>query len=608
MQSSLGRWMKEKKRKGKICKHTSFILLFALIKYELDKLGVFMDTFSYILICIVVFIVFVCIKSKHDKNEIYARYQYKNEKEWGQVPLTTYTQEKFQAIKEYYLANRGNYDVDDITWNDVDMDTIYMLMNNTQSSMGEDYLYATLRKLEMSEEKLQERERLISFFQNNPGERDKLQVEFRFMGKLKNLSLYKYINTTESIPTHNPIASIFMASVLVLSLVLMGLSCVTSIPAIYGVVMFVCSVVNNIIHYFHRKAKIEKYFSVFMYIIRVLDGAKSIQKLSIPKLQKYFMRLQEITKMFADFERGSFIVFFDNKAQGSFFDMFLDYFRMLFHIDLIKFDFMVKKVHEKRKELNEIYEILGLLDAMIAVASFRTLFEDRYCVPELSKDNKPIFDMIAGTHPLIDNPVANSIRTSGSILITGSNASGKSTFIKTAAINGILAQTVHTALATRYQASYFKIYSSMALRDDLQSNESYYIVEIKSLKRILEQVNTDIPTLCFVDEVLRGTNTLERIAASSYILKSLGESNAICFAATHDLELAHILQKYYENYHFEEQVENNDIIFDYSLRKGKAMTRNAIKLLGIMGYDKKIIESSEKLANDFQKNGVWEQI
>ena len=127
------------------------------------------------------------------------------------------------------------------------------------------------------------------------------------------------------------------------------------------------------------------------------------------------------------------------------------------------------------------------------------------------------------------------------MLLTGSNASGKSTFLKTVALGAIMAQTINTCPADHYEACFFHICSSMALRDDLDSGESYYIVEIKSLKRILDQAG-QYPLLCFVDEVLRGTNTVERIAASTQILKSLGRKNLICFAATHDSELKELLK------------------------------------------------------------------
>ena len=80
----------------------------------------------------------------------------------------------------------------------------------------------------------------------------------------------------------------------------------------------------------------------------------------------------------------------------------------------------------------------------------------------------------------------------------------KSTFLKNVAVNMILAQSIHTSLSSNYRASMCKVMTSMALRDDLQSGESYYIVEIRSLKRILEETGKDVPVLCIVDEVLRG--------------------------------------------------------------------------------------------------------
>ena len=148
--------------------------------------------------------------------------------------------------------------------------------------------------------------------------------------------------------------------------------------------------------------------------------------------------------------------------------------------------------------------------------------------------------------------------------------------------------------------------SSMALTDNLDSGESYYIVEIKSLKRIVDTAkNSGAKVLCFIDEVLRGTNTVERISASTEILKNLSESGAMCFAATHDIELTDLLEKQYSNYHFTEEVKDGNVIFSYVLHEGKATSRNAIKLLEIIGYDKSIIEKAENRANNFIKSGIW---
>lgn len=120
----------------------------------------------------------------------------------------------------------------------------------------------------------------------------------------------------------------------------------------------------------------------------------------------------------------------------------------------------------------------------------------------------------------------------------------------------ILAQTIHTCCADRCQSSYWRVMTSMALRDDLGSGESYYIVEIRSLKRILDAAQSPgAPVLCFVDEVLRGTNTVERIAASTQILKSLHKPGVCCFAATHDVELTGLLEAEYDNYHLKSRLQ-----------------------------------------------------
>jgi DNA mismatch repair ATPase MutS len=285
----------------------------------------------------------------------------------------------------------------------------------------------------------------------------------------------------------------------------------------------------------------------------------------------------------------------------------MDYLRMLFHIDLIKYNSLLSFFKANRKILNRIYMNIGFLDSMIAASSFRNML-DYYSEPELMKSSRPNLTVMDLYHPLLDNPVPNSISEERSVLITGSNASGKSTFVKTLAINAVLSETIFKSLSKSYKASYFMIYSSMALRDNIFSNESYYIVEIKSLKRIIDSLNEDIPALCFIDEVLRGTNTLERIAASSHILSSLAKSNTLVFAATHDIELTHILDKYYSNYHFQERISENEILFDYKLYEGRAVSKNAIKLLGMLGYSKDIIQNAEKAAEEFLKNGEWSNI
>jgi len=211
-------------------------------------------------------------------------------------------------------------------------------------------------------------------------------------------------------------------------------------------------------------------------------------------------------------------------------------------------------------------------------------------------------------HPLVDHAVPNSIYAKRSQLITGSNASGKSTFLKTVGLSAVLAQTIYTVPGRRYQAPFYQIYSSMALKDNLIGGESYYMVEIRSLKRILDRGHDNLPVLCFVDEVLRGTNTVERIAASTQILKSMTQMNMLCFAATHDGELTYLLEDHFENGHFSETITEGDILFTYRLQPGRAEGRNALQLLGWMGYDEKVLKQARDMAEHFDRTGVWSVI
>ena len=253
-----------------------------------------------------------------------------------------------------------------------------------------------------------------------------------------------------------------------------------------------------------------------------------------------------------------------------------------------------------------IHEYLGRLDSAISIASYRASLAS-YVEPVLhfAPEKKCFVEGLALLHPLLDDPVANDCVAERPILITGSNASGKSTYLKTVTLAALMAQSICTVLAERYEATAFRIYTSMALRDDLLAGESYYIVETKSLKRILDAAEEASPILCVVDEVLRGTNTVERIAASSEVLRAMADDGMLCLAATHDIELCELLHESFDLYHFEEELGENEMLFDYVIRRGKANSRNAINLLQLIGFDRHIVDRAHQKANRYLETGEW---
>lgn len=548
-------------------------------------------------IIIAIVLVALFVKSIYDERRFTQKLYRRMEREWGQVPQEEYSEEKYRSLQYYYEhRKRERGDIDEITWNDLDMDQIFMTMNNTGSAAGEEYLFAMLHRLSFSEQELAERNRLMEHFSQDKAKRQAFQEQFMRMGKERNISIYQYIHLLHLLKRESNAAHYisFMFMVAAIALIFVN--------PVAGVMSVIVIGIYNAFSYYKRKGEIEKYFSVVSHLIRMMDGLKVLTTLSDDAAAEYTETIAKNLKVFSGFRKGARIVA-AKKPTGDLLEGMIDYLRMLFHIDLIKFNRMLQVFDQNETELTELFETAGFLDAMIAAASYRELM-GKWCVPQLSHA-APFLETENIYHPMLDAPVPASLCEHRCVLITGSNASGKSTFIKTLAINAILAQTINTVMASSYRASFFIVASSMALRDDIFNKESYYIVEIKSLKRIMDMLNDEVPVLCFVDEVLRGTNTLERIAASAEILSGLAENNAMCFAATHDIELTHILEEQYSNYHFQEYVQENDVLFDYKLYPGRAVSKNAIKLLRMLGYDESITERAQARARKFEETGSW---
>ena len=118
---------------------------------------------------------------------------------------------------------------------------------------------------------------------------------------------------------------------------------------------------------------------------------------------------------------------------------------------------------------------------------------------------------------------------------------------------------------------------------------------------------TDPPLLCLVDEVLRGTNTTERIAASASILRALARPHVFAVAATHDIELTYLLDGTYRNMHFEESADDEDVHFTYLLREGRAASGNALTLLERNGYPEDITRAARRMKDGFLETGEWER-
>ena len=599
--------------------------------------------------------------------------------DFGKLREREYPPERFIRMDSYFRRHPEEGQIDDITWNDLGMDDIFKEMNHTFSAAGEEYLYYTLRSPRQDRAQLDHLEKVVRYFKEHPDERVRVQLVIRTLGYTGKFSLYEYLENLDFLGERSNRMSILRDFLFLPLIALLWFN------VSLGIMAIVVLVISNIVSYFKEKNEIDPYIVSFAYVMRLLDTCDKLQRLSIPVCLQEWESMKVHKKSLQAMRRNSFWVMSPGRGgqggSGNPLEILMDYIRMVFHVDLIKFNRMLKHLRGHIEDVDALIGIVGFLETAVSILAFRISLEQEYCLPEFLEEigieesahsdidirqggdisleegfynsistrergstcldeslhssistrkggstsldevhshaeggtclcgHRSIeFEMEQGYHPLLINPVKNSISTKRGVLLTGSNASGKSTFLKTAALNAILAQTIHTCMADAYRAPLFYVYSSMTLRDDIEGGESYYIVEIKALKRILDAaVSGQQPILCFVDEVLRGTNTVERIAASTQILKSLGGSGILCFAATHDIELTDLLRDEFDNYHFEEDVREGDVVFNYKLLPGKATTRNAIKLLELMGYAPEIIQKANAQAEHFMETGEWER-
>lgn len=559
-----------------------------------------MEYAALLAVVVLLLLIFVATGKKEEKKS--KRFlRDRLQKQYGAYSDKKYADGRMESIVSAVGSGENKFVIDDITWNDLEMDRVFRAIDFTRSSAGEEALYRWLRTPVFDEGVLLKRESHFRFFEEREEDRLQYLMFMSEVGRTGKYSVYDYLDYLDALPEKNYAFTKIRNLVIILCLAL-GIAVNGYFFLPFGALVFYHGGI-----YMKQKNRIEPYLTTFSYFVRILDSTKKLQHMSKEFLQEFEQELGEIRKereAFSSFQRWSFLAL-DADAGSAPMDLariILTYLNMIFHLDLIKLYSMLRVVKEKKETLIKLLRDMGEIESCVSVAYARAAILE-YAKPEFVPQKAGegvILEAEELFHPLIEHPVKNSFWQRRGMLLTGSNASGKSTFLKAVALNALLAQTIHTVCAGSYRGNFYRIYSSMALRDSLQQGESYFIVEIKSMKRIFDAAEEEkFPVLCTIDEVLRGTNTAERIGASAELLKWLIQKGVMCFAATHDLELTSLLKDDMDNYHFEEMVEGKDISFPYRLTEGSATGRNAIRLLGAFGFDEELVERAEKLAGGF---------
>ncbi len=255
-----------------------------------------------------------------------------------------------------------------------------------------------------------------------------------------------------------------------------------------------------------------------------------------------------------------------------------------------------------RRELLGALAALGECEALASLGSF-AWEQPNVCWPEIAEGPCSL-EIDGGRHPLIapQEAVCNALQLGGDMrtwIITGSNMSGKSTFLRMAATNVILAQAGGAAAARRMRLTPMEVLTDLRIRDDLSRRESYFLAEVRQVRRMVESAAAGRCFFCLIDEPFRGTNSAERIAAATAVIQSLIDGGGLHLVATHDAALTSLGERVHAaNYHFSESFHGGALVFDYILRGGPAENRNALRVLEMEGYPADLVARARQALVD----------
>ncbi|NLZ90257.1 MAG: hypothetical protein GX916_12240 [Clostridiales bacterium] len=482
--------------------------------------------------------------------------------------------------------------VDDTTWDDLDMNHVFRQLDSTISLCGSEVLYAMLHGTGEEPHVLAERSLCSDYLVSARDTRIAVQMALQKIKQAHYHGAAAFMRNPEiAFPPYRGLlhAMGFLPVVLLMAALLHP----AFLLAAAGMMAL------NAMVYFRAAPAWRIYERAVKHLASVLNCAKALDRIKDDVLKPQLSRLRALCKPLNSVKRWTPVF----AVEGvELIEMIVDYLKIFFLFDLFALSVIVRRIGKQAGALQAVYEAVGTLDVCQALAALKTR-HPAWCSPRFT--NERYVEAEDMTHPLVRDCVPNSFQWQRGMLLTGSNASGKSTFVKAVAINAILAQSLSFCFAQAFVLPCARVMTSMAIRDDVRSGDSYFIREIKSLRRILQALDGKRFVLCFIDEILRGTNTVERIASSSAVLAVLAEKPLLCLAATHDIELTRLLADQYDNMHFREEMKDGNVVFNYQLCQGPSTTRNAVALLSSMGFDQAIIDSAHRLIAQFEQTGSW---
>jgi ABC-type molybdenum transport system ATPase subunit/photorepair protein PhrA len=539
-------------------------------------------------IIIVLIVIFLIAYSNYRNKKNRKKTLLSIEQNWGEPKKNE--SYNFASIQKYFINNLDEnafHIISDRTKNDIDLDELFKYIDRTSSKVGQQYLYYKIRVIQDKDKNILFN-KLVHLFEEDGNLRIKCQIILSRLNSYDSYDLEELINKPFVKPGY--VKYLIPLAITSFLAVLLG---VLFYHEFFLLVIPVFAI--NLVLHFKNKDNINYLISA----VNQLKIALKVSKLLLDseKLSSLFpdtLFVDEVSKLSFKTKFIAFQKHLENDIMTIFWYI-VELLKVFFNIEAIIFYSFIDSIIKKNSSINELFRFIGLIDIAISTVSVKS--SATTCKPEFTKDK--LMELEEIIHPIIENCISNSIKLDkNSLLLTGSNMSGKTTFVRTVAINTILAQTLNFAFAKKFKIPFFKLYSSIRVSDNLLSNTSYYLQEVLVIKELIEVSDSKIPCLFILDEIFKGTNTVERISGGKAILSYLNNKTHFVLVSTHDIELTELLKdNNFDHYHFTESIENENLHFDHKLKKGILKNHNAIKILELYNYPKSIIIDAKKTKN-----------
>lgn len=518
--------------------------------------------------------------------------------EWGVPVERARRMDAMSASHDSRMTTLGGASLDERTWADLNLDDIFAAVDRTQSTLGQHALYHRLRTAPLGAH-LEAFEALVHRMTADAGVRERAQTA---LARLQDPHGYDVWWLARAGAVEGRSWYAVFPILTVSAIVLAALAAFAS----SAVIPLVAVLVLNVAVRYATDSQIGRIAGSFRQCAPLIATAESLGFLGgddidpivsplrtdVPALSrlKLISRWVNGDPFMLSVNADPLVVPLNDLVTAVY-----EYLNLAFLLDATGVYLVVKDLPRYGASLARATAAAGDVDAAISIASFRAGRSD-WTRPDFRTADAAT-ELADLRHPLVHAAVPNSIaiQPGRGVVITGSNMSGKSTFLRTVGVNAVLAQTIHTCLARQYRAPVFHVRSCIGRADDLQAGKSYYIVEVEALLELVRASDDTAPHLFLLDELFRGTNAVERIAAGEAVLGELLQARKgapkphVVLAATHDGELVDLVSETFEVYHFGDSVGPDGLMFDHRLQHGPATTRNAIALLRLHGAPERLL-------------------